>query len=58
MYFYTHKINKNETQQNILLEMCRHAGLIVRDGESIDGISIQTFFFEKLQALPCNFFIL
>lgn len=38
MYFYTHKITKNETQQNILLEMCSDACFNFRNGAGIYGI--------------------
>ena len=58
MYFYIHKINNNEDEQAQLLEMCRNAGLHVRNGESIYGISTQTYsIIEKLRGSTCNFFI-
>jgi hypothetical protein len=38
MYFYIHKIFKNEIQQNILLEMYRNACIHYGSGEGIDGI--------------------
>ena len=36
MYFYIHKINKNE--QNILLEMCNNAGFYFGNGRGSYGI--------------------
>jgi hypothetical protein len=38
MYFYIHKINKNETEQNILLEMCNDACFYYGDGKGIYNI--------------------
>jgi len=35
MYFYSHKINKNENEQAQLLEMCSNACFRVRNGKGI-----------------------
>jgi len=43
MYFYIHKIYKNEIEQNILLEMCDDACICYGDGEGIYGISKYSF---------------
>ena len=38
MYFYIHKINKNEIEQNILLEMCCNACIRFGNGKDIYGL--------------------
>lgn len=45
MYIYIYKINKNETQQSILLEVCDNPGLHYGNGEGINGIASFTKFF-------------
>ena len=51
MYFYTHKINKNENQQNILLEMCSNACIRFGNGWSIYGLDIYADGIGKLRGL-------
>lgn len=38
MYFYTNKIDKNEAQQNVLLEMCSDTCFIDGNGANFHGI--------------------
>lgn len=45
MYFYSYKINKNEIEQNILLEVCSNASLHYGNGEGINGITPFAQFF-------------
>lgn len=40
MYFYNHKIKQNETQQDILLEMCSDACIRFGNGWGIYGLDI------------------
>ena len=42
MYFYTRKINKNETEQNILLEMCDNACIRLRNGKCFQVLILTT----------------
>lgn len=50
MYLYIHKINNNEAEQNILLEMCSDAGFRFRNGKGIYGIKYTAFYFESCGA--------
>lgn len=44
MYFYIHKIDKDENEQAQLLEVYRYACLRVRNSKSTYGIRTQTYF--------------
>ena len=43
MYLYSHKINKNEIEQNLLLEMCSDACHCYGIGWSISGINTYAY---------------
>lgn len=43
MYFYIHKIYKNENEQAQLLEMCSNACLYFGDGRSGRGINTYSY---------------
>lgn len=59
MYFYTHKINKNENKQNILLEMPGSACICYGNGTSVYGIGTFSFLKKSCGAVCYrNFFIL
>ena len=56
MYFYIHKINKNENEQNILLEMCGNAGLGFGNDTGFYSLTQHTFN-KKVAEIFRNFFI-
>ena len=42
MYFYIHKITKNENEQTQLLEVCSNACIRFRTGKCIQGLTKNT----------------
>jgi len=58
MYFYSHKINKNENEQAQLLEMLSDACIRFRNGKGIYGIDqlYNLFFYEVAGQIACATF--
>lgn len=56
-YFCNNKINKNETKQNILLEMCGYTCFHTWHGTYFYGIDFFTQYLKKVaDKNVCNFF--